>query len=114
MTSPPTQATIWNRRGRRRSGGERSKYEHKVRGGGWSHLNWQRSGGAVWAGDAAEVAAEIERQARSGPELVILAGDVHSRGQVMADLTNSIAAEVVAVEAEEPVEELAASRRTEQ
>jgi hypothetical protein len=78
--------------------GERSKYEHKVRGGGWSHLNWQRSAETIWAQNAAEVAAEIERQARSGPELVILAGDVHSRGQVMADLPDTIAAEVVVLD----------------
>jgi hypothetical protein len=83
---------------REASVGERSKYEHKVRGGGWSHLNWQRSAETIWAQNAAEVAAEIERQARSGPELVILAGDVHSRGQVMADLPDTIAAEVVVLD----------------
>ena len=89
---------------REASVGERSKYEHKVRGGGWSHLNWQRSAETIWAQNAAEVAAEIERQARSGPELVILAGDVHSRGQVIADLPDTIAAEEGS--STEPVEEL--------
>ncbi|MGH3341040.1 MAG: Vms1/Ankzf1 family peptidyl-tRNA hydrolase, partial [Propionibacteriaceae bacterium] len=83
---------------REASVGERSKYEHKVRGGGWSHLNWQRSAETIWAQNAAEVAAEIERQVRGGPELVILAGDVHSRGQVMADLPDTIAAEVVVLD----------------
>ena len=82
---------------REASVGEHSKYEHKVRGGGWSHLNWQRSAETIWP-NAAEVAAEIERQARGGPELVILAGDVHSRGQVMADLPDTIAAEVVVLD----------------
>jgi hypothetical protein len=80
---------------REASVGEPSKYEHKVRGGGWSHLNWQRSAETIWAQNAAEVAAEIERQVRNGPELVILAGDVHSRGQVIADLPHTISAEVV-------------------
>jgi Bacterial archaeo-eukaryotic release factor family 2 len=78
--------------------GEPSKYEHKVRGGGWSHLNWQRSAETIWAQNAAEVAAEIERQVRSGPQLVVLAGDVHSRGQVITDLPDTIAAEVVVLD----------------
>jgi hypothetical protein len=83
---------------REASVGEPSKYEHKVRGGGWSHLNWQRSAETIWAQNAAEVSAEIERQVRSGPEVVILAGDVHSRGQVMADLPDTIAADVVVLD----------------
>ena len=80
---------------RKASVGEPSTYEHKVRGGGWSHLNWQRSAETIWAMNAAEVAAEIEHQVRIGPELVILAGDVHSRGQVIAELPDTIAADVV-------------------
>jgi Bacterial archaeo-eukaryotic release factor family 2 len=83
---------------REASVGEPSKYEHKVRGGGWSHLNWQRSAETIWAQNAAEVAAEIERQVRNGPELVILAGEVHSRGQVIADLPDTIAAEAVVLD----------------
>jgi Bacterial archaeo-eukaryotic release factor family 2 len=83
---------------REASVGEPSKYEHKVRGGGWSHLNWQRSAETIWAQNAAEVAAEIGRQVRNGPELVILAGDVHSRGQVIADLPDTIAADVVVLD----------------
>jgi hypothetical protein len=79
---------------REASVGEPSKYEHKVRGGGWSHLNWQRSAETIWAQNAAEVAAEIERQIRNGPELVILAGDVHSRSQVTDRLPDTISAEV--------------------
>jgi hypothetical protein len=79
---------------REASVGEPSKYEHKVRGGGWSHLNWQRSAEAVWTRNAAEVAAEIQRQVRGGPDLVILAGDVHSRSQVTEQLPDTISAEV--------------------
>ena len=75
--------------------GEPSKYEHKVRGGGWSHLNWQRSAETIWAQNATEVAAEIERQVRNGPELVILAGDEHSRSLVTKHLPDTISAEVV-------------------
>ena len=83
---------------REASVGEPSKYEHKVRGGGWSHLNWQRSAETVWAQNAAAVAAEIERQVRNGPELVILAGDVHSRSQVVKDLPDTISAEIVVLD----------------
>jgi Bacterial archaeo-eukaryotic release factor family 2 len=79
---------------REASVGEPSKYEHKVRGGGWSHLNWQRSAETIWARNAAEVAAEIERQVRNGPDLVILAGDEHSRSQVTERLPDKISAEV--------------------
>ena len=78
--------------------GEPSKYEHKVRGGGWSHLNWQRSAETIWAQNAAEVAAEIQRQVRNGPELVILAGDEHSRSLVTKDLPDTISAEVVVLD----------------
>jgi hypothetical protein len=75
--------------------GEPSKYEHKVRGGGWSHLNWQRSAETVWARNAAEVAAEIERQVRTGPDVVILAGDEHSRSLVSEDLPDTITAQLL-------------------
>jgi hypothetical protein len=80
---------------REASVGEPSKYEHKVRGGGWSHLNWQRSAETIWAQNATEVATEIERQVRKGPELVILAGDEHSRSLVTRHLPDTISAEVV-------------------
>ena len=73
--------------------GEPSKYEHKVRGGGWSHLNWQRSAETIWAQNATEVAAEIERQVRNGPELVILAGD--ERSLVTKQLPDTISAEIL-------------------
>jgi hypothetical protein len=83
---------------REASVGEPSKYEHKVRGGGWSHLNWQRSAETIWARNAAEVATEIERQVRNGPDLVILAGDEHSRSQVAERLPDTISAQLVILE----------------
>jgi Bacterial archaeo-eukaryotic release factor family 2 len=79
---------------REASVGEPSKYEHKVRGGGWSHLRMQRTAENVWAHNAVEVAAEIERQVRIGPNLVILAGDEHSRSLVTEHLPDTISAEV--------------------
>jgi Bacterial archaeo-eukaryotic release factor family 2 len=74
--------------------GEPSKYEHKVRGGGWSHLKWQRSAETVWARNAAEVAAEIERQVRTGLDVVILAGDERSRGLVTEQLSDTTSAQL--------------------
>ena len=83
---------------REASVGESSKYEHKVRGGGWSHLNWQRSAETIWAQNAAEVAAEIERQVRNGPEVVILAGDEHSRSLVTRHVPGTIPAALVVLD----------------
>ena len=83
---------------REASVGEPSKYEHKVHGGGWSHLNWQRSAETIWARNATEVAAEIERQVRNGPDLVIVAGDEHSRSQVADRLPDTISAQLVVLE----------------
>jgi Bacterial archaeo-eukaryotic release factor family 2 len=83
---------------REASVGEPSKYEHKVRGGGWSHLNWQRSAETLWARNAAEVAAEIERQVRNGPDVVIMAGDEHSRSHVAERLPDTISAQLVVLE----------------
>ena len=79
---------------REASVGEPSKFEHKVRGGGWSHLKWQRSAETVWTRNAADVAAEIERQVRTGPDLVILAGDERSRGLVTERLPDTISAQL--------------------
>jgi len=79
---------------REASVGEPSKYEHKVRGGGWAHLKMQHTAENVWAQNAVEVAAEIERQIRTGPDLVILAGDEHSRSLVTDHLPDTLSAEV--------------------
>jgi hypothetical protein len=64
---------------REASVGELSKYEHKVRGGGWSHLNWQRS-------------------AENGPAVVILAGDERSRSLVTQHVPDTIPAELVVLD----------------
>lgn len=79
--------------------GEPSKYEQKVKGGGWSHLNWQRSAETVWRRNADEAAAEIERQARaSRPELVIIAGDERSRGLVVDGLPVGLGADLIVLD----------------
>lgn len=79
--------------------GEPSPYEHKVKGGGWSHLNWQRSAETVWSRNAAEAVGEIERQVRAArPEMLIIAGDERSRSLVVDGLPAALDTEVVVLE----------------
>jgi hypothetical protein len=61
-------------------------HEHKFHGGGWSHLRFQHRTENAWMRNATEVAAEIERHARRGVDLVMLAGDPQSRPQVLEAL----------------------------
>lgn len=72
-------------------------YEHTARTGGHSHLNRQLSSEVEWFRNAQDVSAEIDRQVQTGPALVILAGDVHSRQQVEGQL-GKIQATVVQLE----------------
>lgn len=73
-------------------------HEHKFGGGGWSHLRFQHVTENVWKRNATEVAAEIERHARRGIEMIILAGDPHSRGQVLDALGDDVRPELVSLE----------------
>ena len=68
-------------------------YEHKIRGGGWSHLRYQHNAENTWRRNAVEVAHEIERQAAAGAQLVLLAGDPQSCQQV-SELLGDVRAEV--------------------
>jgi hypothetical protein len=65
-----------------------SAHVQKVSAGGWSQQRWQRSTEEVWARNAGEVVHEIRRQVASGPDLLVLAGDVQSRQIVEGDLDN--------------------------
>lgn len=78
--------------------GEESPYVHKVRSGGWSQLRYQHTSENVWRSNAAEVAEEIGRQLRHGPELVLLAGEVKTRTAVRELLAESMSADVVELE----------------
>lgn len=79
-----------------RSVGEPAGWEHKVRGGGWSHLNWQRSAETVWRENATESDAEIQRQLATGdPTLLVVAGDERSRAMVTERLPRPAADVVV-------------------
>jgi hypothetical protein len=75
--------------------GEASPYVHKVRSGGWSQLRYQHTSENVWRANAGEVAQEIERQVRTGPDLVVMAGDVKARSAVREQLPESLSAELV-------------------
>jgi hypothetical protein len=72
-------------------------HEHKFHGGGWAHLRYQHVAENAWMRNATEVAAEIERHARRGIEMIILAGDPQSRSQVTEAL-GDVRAEVVQLE----------------
>lgn len=88
--------------------GEAYEHEHKIRGGGWSHLRYQRSAENSWQGNAREVAAEVERQVRGAapgagrdpdtPRLVLLTGEVTSVAQVRDALSDGMQAEVIQLE----------------
>jgi hypothetical protein len=78
-----------------RSVGGETEYEHKIRGGGWSHLRYQHHVDNVWRRNAAEVAAEIERQVNRGVGLVLLGGDPRSCAQVKDLLSDDLRATVV-------------------
>jgi hypothetical protein len=77
--------------------GSPNVHEHKFRGGGWSHLRFQHVAENAWMRNAEEVAAEVERHARSGVEMIILAGDPRSRSQVVETL-GDVRAELVQLE----------------
>lgn len=68
------------------AGGE-TAYEHKVSGGGWAHLRWQRSSENVWERNAQEVAAQVRGQVgEEGIGLVLIAGEADSRTMVREEL----------------------------
>jgi hypothetical protein len=63
----------------------------KVPAGGWSSLRYQHVTENVWKQNAEAVAAEIESYVRAGHRLVLLAGDPHSRSQVVDSLGDTSA-----------------------
>lgn len=71
---------------RRAEVGGTSPWEHKIKGGAWSQLNFQRSTETVWGRNAEEVVAEIGRQLRPGVDLVIIGGDQDARRRVLDNM----------------------------
>lgn len=78
------------------AGGE-TQHVHKVPTGGWSALRYQRTTENVWKQNAQAVAEEIRSAVRSGPRLVLVAGDPTSRTLVLDEL-EGLQAEVVPLE----------------
>jgi hypothetical protein len=81
----------------RAEAGGASPWEHKVRGGAWSHWNLQRSTETVWARNAEEVVAEIGRQLTPEVGLIVVGGEADVRSQV-ATADQDWRAEVVELE----------------
>lgn len=72
---------------------------HKVRGGGWAHLNMQERVEEVWRRNAAEVAERVDRLvSSSGARLVVLAGEAQSRARLFDALSARSAEITVQVE----------------
>ncbi len=72
--------------GRTQAAGESGPEVHKVRGGGLSHLQWQRTAENLWRDNAREVASLAQSRVAEGHRLVIVAGSVESRQEVVSIL----------------------------
>ncbi len=73
------------------SAGGETLHVHKVPVGGWSALRYQHVTENVWKQNAREVADEILARVEEGIDLVLLAGDPHSRSLVREALADSAA-----------------------
>jgi hypothetical protein len=72
---------------------------HKVRGGGWSHLNMQERVEESWRRNTAEVADRVDRHvAAAGAQVLVIAGDPRSRSRLLDALGERSAAIAVQVE----------------
>lgn len=73
---------------------------HKAAPGGWSQPRYQRSAETTWLQNAKEVAEELARTVdETGPDVVILAGDVRARQLLAEHLPPAVAARVVQTDA---------------
>ena len=70
----------------------------KVPAGDWAHKEYQRRTEEVWRGNAREVAAEVDRQVRSGAQLVAVAGDVRARTEIEHAVGEATRAHLVELE----------------
>jgi release factor family 2 len=84
---------------------------HKVSGGGWSELRYQRSTEEAWETNAKELAGRVTTEAgRIGAELILLAGDPVARTLLQQHLGSELAARTVIIDHEVPAESDAAAR----
>jgi hypothetical protein len=57
---------------------------HKVKGGGWAHLNQQEHVEELWKQNQQELSAEVDRLVREvRPRLLVVAGDIKARGLLL-------------------------------
>lgn len=79
---------------------------HKVRGGGWAHLNIQRHAEEAVRRNVTDVAAEVATlAARTGARLIAVAGDPRARSQLREALPENVrhlVAEIAHGRAEDP------------
>ena len=72
---------------------------HKIRGGGWSHLRYQRHTEEIWRQNEAEVAAVVERVvAERSPSFVVAAGDPRAVRLLADELTEPASSLLTVVE----------------
>lgn len=63
---------------------------HKVKGGGWAHLNQQEHVEELWKQNQQELSAEVDRLVREvRPRLLIVAGDIKARGLLLDALATA-------------------------
>ncbi|MDQ1663771.1 MAG: hypothetical protein QOJ68_3751 [Blastococcus sp.] len=71
---------------------------HKVKSGGWAHLNQQQHVEAIWKQTQSELATEVDRLVlEHRPRLLVVAGDIKARRlllDALADRSRSIAVEL--------------------
>jgi hypothetical protein len=72
---------------------------HKVRGGGWSHLNMQERVEESWRRNTAQVAERVDRHISAiGAQVLVIAGDPRSRSRLFDALAERAAAMAVQVD----------------
>ncbi|HTT51057.1 MAG TPA: Vms1/Ankzf1 family peptidyl-tRNA hydrolase [Streptosporangiaceae bacterium] len=88
---------------------------HKVSGGGWSQLRYQRSTEEAWKTNARELAERVTTEAgRIGAGLILVAGDPVARSLLVQQLGSELAAVTVIIDHEIPADSEAAGRAANQ
>ncbi|MCU1629698.1 MAG: hypothetical protein JWP64_4647 [Pseudonocardia sp.] len=77
----------------------RDRPVHKVRGGGWSHMNMQERVEESWRRNTAQVAERVDEHVhRTGARLLVIAGETRSRSRLVDALSERSAGIAVEVE----------------
>ncbi len=74
---------------------------HKIKGGGWAQLRYERHTEDAWKTNAKELAGRVTAEARKvGAELIVVAGDPVARTLLVRELGTDLAAITVTIERE--------------